>query len=63
MESISGDPYGLVLRVSEDGEIVDSLHDPAGDVFAITSATEYEGALYLGSLFDGHVHRHELAWE
>lgn len=60
MESISGDPYGLVLRVDESGTVVDSLHDPAGEVFGVTSATEYDGALYLGSLFNGYVFRYEL---
>jgi len=60
LQQVSGDPYGLVLRVDEAGEVVDSLHDPAGGVFGVTSATEYEGDLYLGSLFNDYVHRHEL---
>lgn len=59
-ESISVDPYGLVLRLDADGEVVDSLHDPAGDVFGITSATPHEDALYLGSLFGERVTRHRL---
>jgi hypothetical protein len=61
LQQVSGDAYGLVLRVDASGEVVDSLHDPGGNVFGVTSATEHDGALYLGSLFDQHVHRHELA--
>jgi sugar lactone lactonase YvrE len=59
-ESISIDPYGLVLRLDADGEVVDSLHDPAGDVYGITSATPRGDALYLGSLFSDRVARHRL---
>jgi len=60
LQQVSGDPYGLVLRVDESGEVVDSLHDPAGGVFGVTSATEYDGDLYLGSLFNDYVYRYEL---
>ena len=54
---MSGDPYGLVLRLDEGGGIVDSLHDPGGRVFGVTSATPHDGALYLGSLFGQRVTR------
>jgi sugar lactone lactonase YvrE len=57
---VSGDPYGLVLRMDADGEVVESLHDPTGNVFGITSATPHEGALYLGTLFGEHVVRYPL---
>lgn len=60
-EKVSGDPYGLVLRLDEDGEIIDSLHDPEGDVFGVTSATPHEGALYLGSLFGYRVTRYDVS--
>jgi sugar lactone lactonase YvrE len=55
------EPYGLVLRMTADGEIVESLHDPTGEVFGVTSATEHEGALYLGTLFGERVVRYPLA--
>jgi sugar lactone lactonase YvrE len=57
LEQVSGDPYGLVLRLDEGGGIVDSLHDPDGRVFGVTSATPHDGALYLGSLFGQRVAR------
>lgn len=60
LESVSGDPYGLVLQVDADGEVVDSLHDPEGSVFGITSATPRDGSLYLGSLFGYGVSRYDL---
>lgn len=56
---IEADPYGLVLRVTGDGEILESLHDPDGEggTFGVTSATPHEGSLYLGSLFGERVAR------
>lgn len=57
---VSGDAYGLVLRLDADGEVVDSLHDPDGGVFGVTSATPRDGALYLGSLFGERVVRYPL---
>jgi sugar lactone lactonase YvrE len=58
MGALDIDPYGLVLRMTADGEIVESLHDPTGGVFGLTSATSHEGALYLGSLFGERVVRY-----
>lgn len=44
-------PYGLVLRLSPEGEIVESFHDPDGQVIQqVTSAEERGGDLYLGNL-------------
>lgn len=57
---VSGEPYGLVLRLDGDGEVVESLHDPTGGVHFVTSATPHEGALYLGSLQDDAVRRYVL---
>jgi sugar lactone lactonase YvrE len=43
--------YGLVLSLNEQGEITQSLQDPSGEhLFEVTSAQEYGGYLYLGSL-------------
>ena len=45
------EPYGLVLGLDRDGEIVEALHDPGGRrVREITSVEEVDGALYLGTL-------------
>lgn len=43
-------PYGLILGVGPDGAPRFALHDPQGDVFAITSATPVGDELVLGSL-------------
>ncbi|MFD1514214.1 SMP-30/gluconolactonase/LRE family protein [Halomarina rubra] len=55
------EPYGLVVRFDEDGNVVESLHDPDGDVFGVTSATPHDGALYLGTLFGSDVKRYPLS--
>jgi len=60
MQQVEGDPYGLVLQLDADGEIVDSLQDPGGVVFGVTSATPHDGALSLGSLFGDRVVRSDL---
>jgi len=59
--AVSPDPYGLVLQMDADGEILDSLHDPSGAVHYVTSATEHEGALYLGTLVGDGVVRYDLS--
>jgi sugar lactone lactonase YvrE len=44
-------PYGLVLEVDESGRVLRSLHDPGGrKVSQVTTAREYRGRLYLGTL-------------
>ncbi|NHN60801.1 MULTISPECIES: SMP-30/gluconolactonase/LRE family protein [Halorussus] len=55
---VAGEPYGLVLRLDADGDVVESLHDPTGGVFGVTSATPRDGALYLGTLFGNRVVRY-----
>jgi sugar lactone lactonase YvrE len=43
--------YGLVLKIDEKGKIIKSFHDPDGThLWEITSAKEYHGYLYMGSL-------------
>eukprot|EP00669_Euglena_mutabilis_P011290 TRINITY_DN5949_c0_g1_i1.p2 TRINITY_DN5949_c0_g1~~TRINITY_DN5949_c0_g1_i1.p2 ORF type:complete len:389 (+),score=131.16 TRINITY_DN5949_c0_g1_i1:25-1167(+) len=44
-------PWGLILRISEAGEVLDCLHDPAGQrVRTVSAVTEHNGTLYLGTL-------------
>lgn len=44
-------PYGLVAAYNEDGEVVDSLHDPQGKTLSnITSVEEFQGELIMGTL-------------
>lgn len=59
LAQVDGDDYGLVLKLDDDGTVVDSLHDPTGGVHSVTSATTHDGALYLGSLGE-HVYRYPL---
>jgi sugar lactone lactonase YvrE len=56
-------PYGLVLALNEQGEIIKSLHDPEGKhLKEITSAREYDGYLYLGSLHNDRIGKYKLDW-
>lgn len=49
-------PYGLAVEIDEDGEILQSLHDPTGEVVhQVTSVHERDGALYIG-----HLHRDRI---
>lgn len=50
-------PYGLIIEIDEDGQVLQSLHDPSGEtVHQVTSVHEREGALYLG-----HLHRDRIS--
>lgn len=54
-------PYGLVLALDEQGNITQSLHDSTGEhLGAITSAREYNGFLYLGSLHNDRIGKYKL---
>lgn len=55
-------PYGLVLALDESGAIRESLHDPTGEhLKVITSAKEWNGFLYLGSLHNDRVGKYRLS--
>eukprot|EP01116_Phalansterium_solitarium_P009500 TRINITY_DN23670_c0_g1_i1.p1 TRINITY_DN23670_c0_g1~~TRINITY_DN23670_c0_g1_i1.p1 ORF type:complete len:381 (-),score=21.12 TRINITY_DN23670_c0_g1_i1:48-1190(-) len=49
--------YGLVLKMSEHGDITRSLHDPTGRMFAISEVHSREGCLYFGSFRERHLGR------
>lgn len=54
-------PYGLILALNEQGAIIQSLHDPSGKYLKeITSAREYDGCLYLGSLHNDRIEKYKL---
>ncbi|KPK88066.1 MAG: gluconolactonase [Deltaproteobacteria bacterium SM23_61] len=54
-------PYGLVLALDETGKITLSLHEPTGKhLKEITSAREYGGYLYLGSLHNDRIGKYKL---
>jgi sugar lactone lactonase YvrE len=53
--------YGLVLALNEQAQITQSLHDPVGEhLKEITSAKEYDGYLYLGSLSNDRIGKYKL---
>jgi ribose transport system permease protein len=50
--------YGCVLKLSDEGEVVESLWDPGGRNHAnITSMREYDGHLYIGGLENNRIGR------
>lgn len=50
------EPYGLVIELDEQGQVLRSLQDPSGAyVEQVTSAHERDGKLYLG-----HLHRDRI---
>jgi len=54
-------PYGLVLALNEQGEIIRSLHDTNGKhIKEVTSAQERDGSLYLGNLGQDWIGRLKL---
>ncbi|MGB0521532.1 MAG: SMP-30/gluconolactonase/LRE family protein [Flammeovirgaceae bacterium] len=54
-------PYGFVLALDEQGNITRSLQDPTGEhLKEITSAQEYDGYLYLGSLHNDRIGKLKL---
>ncbi|NWF55131.1 MAG: SMP-30/gluconolactonase/LRE family protein [Syntrophaceae bacterium] len=54
-------PYGFVLALDENGRITRSLHEPTGKhLKEITSAREYGGDLYLGSLHNDRIGKYKL---
>lgn len=54
-------PYGLVVSLDEQGNITQSMHDPSGDYYKeVTSANEYNGHLYLGSLHNDRIGKYKL---
>lgn len=41
--------YGMIIRVDDQGKIVESLHSPDGKFAHFSEVLEYEGHLYIGS--------------
>ena len=55
-------PYGLVLELDAQGNIIQSLHDTTGEYLqGITSAQEYGDYLYLGSLHNDRIGKYKLS--
>ena len=43
-------PYGHIIAINGQGEVLEDLQDPEGRYALITSATETKDYLYIGSL-------------
>ncbi|TGN21055.1 SMP-30/gluconolactonase/LRE family protein [Leptospira idonii] len=55
------EPYGFVLKLDENGNVISTLQDPGGEVLKeITSAIEKDGYLYLGSLYSDRIGKLKL---
>ena len=44
------EPYGMVIAINEDGDVLENLQAPAGVVYATTGAAEVDDYLYVTSL-------------
>lgn len=44
--------YSFVLGLDNDGKVIHNLQNPSGQFAPVTSANEYDGKLYLGSVED-----------
>ena len=48
--------YNLaVLQVSPRGKVLQSFHDPTGNISMVTAVTEYNGKLYTGHLLEDYI--------
>lgn len=48
-------PHGLLVRFDADGKILSTLHDPSGEVTAVTGGVVSNGTLYVSSLSMGAI--------
>ena len=54
-------PYAFVVKLDEEGNILDSFQDPTGKhLREVTSAFERDGHLYLGSLHNDRIGKYKL---
>lgn len=51
------DSRGMVIEVDEEGQVVDCMQSPGGDVHFVTGVREHDGWLYVGSLEMGAIVR------
>jgi sugar lactone lactonase YvrE len=52
--------YGLILELSPQGHMMNTLQDPTGKIFAISSVRRVGSALYFGSLHGGFIGKYKL---
>lgn len=50
------EPWGFVVALDEQGEVLRSLQDPGGErLFSVTSVKEIDDTLYMGSLYNDRI--------
>lgn len=54
-------PYGMVVAINKEGEVLHNLHSPSGAVFATTGAAESDEFLYVTSLTAPFLARYKKA--
>ncbi len=54
------DKYGLVAHLDATGKIIETLHDPGGTLFCVTTALPYKKHLYLGTVEGRSIFDHPL---
>ena len=55
-------PYGFVLALDEEGNIIKNLQEPTGEyLWEITSVQEHDGYLFLGSLHNDRIGKYKLS--
>ena len=55
--------YSHVFAIDESGNVVSSPHNPEGSYHGVTGALEFDGRLYVSSLFEGRLGRIDLILE
>lgn len=56
--NMQGNRYGMILILDENGNIKESLQDPTGRIYAISSAREYNGFIYISTLLGEDIARY-----
>jgi len=54
------DKYGLVAHLDATGKIIETLHDPSGTLYCVTTAVPYKKHLYLGTVEGRSIFDHPL---
>ncbi|HET9907067.1 MAG TPA: SMP-30/gluconolactonase/LRE family protein [Anaerolineales bacterium] len=56
--SLKMNRYGMILILDQNGKIKESLQDPTGKIFAISSARAYDGYIYISTLLGSDIARY-----
>ncbi len=48
-------PYGLIVKIDQNGNIVGSLHDPSGYISSISEVVDAGNVLFFGTYFEAFI--------